>query len=76
MTKPPCKVDGVNCPKRYIGCHADCEAYHKWMDVHAKEKQARYLYYSKTNDADSMAKDTIHRLTKHNRTIKRKVGQR
>ena len=29
MKKPPCKVDGVECDKRYVGCHADCEAYHK-----------------------------------------------
>ena len=52
MTKPPCKVDGVECDKRYVGCHADCEVYHEWLAVHAAEKQARYKYYVKTADAD------------------------
>lgn len=76
MTKPPCKVDGVNCPKRYVGCHADCEAWHKWLAVHEAEKQARYRYYAKTADADSLATETKQRFCKRNKAIKKKVGQK
>ena len=40
MTKPPCKTpDGIDCPRRYIGCRAECEEYHKWLEIHAEEKQ-------------------------------------
>lgn len=76
MTKPPCKVDGVECDKRYVGCHADCEAYHELLVVHAKEKQARYKYYAKTADADSLATETKQRFCKRNKAIKKKVGQK
>ena len=27
MIKPPCKVDGVDCPNRKVGCQGDCEKY-------------------------------------------------
>ena len=37
--KPPCKVDGVDCPRRYIGCRAKCEAWHEWLTIHAEETQ-------------------------------------
>ena len=40
MTKPPCKTpDGIECPRRYIGCRAKCEEYHAWLAIHAEEKQ-------------------------------------
>ena len=38
MTLPPCKVNGVECDKRYIGCHASCASYHEWLAIHEKEK--------------------------------------
>ena len=76
MKKPPCKVNGVECDKRYIGCHADCEAYHEWLAVHAAEKQARYRYYEKTADADSLTTETRQRFCKRNKAIKKKVGQK
>lgn len=76
MKKPPCKVNGVDCPRRYIGCQSECETYHEWLTVHAAEKETRTRYYARTYDADSMAKDVVHRFTKNNKHIKRKVGQR
>ena len=39
-TMPPCKVDGVECGKRYIGCRAECEVYHQWLAVHNEEVEA------------------------------------
>lgn len=38
MTMPPCMVDGIDCPRRYVGCKAECEAWHKYLAVHAEEK--------------------------------------
>ena len=39
MTKPPCKPDGMDdCPRRYVGCHAECERWHEWLAIHAEEK--------------------------------------
>jgi len=38
MTLPPCKPDGIECPRRYIGCRAECEEYHKWLEIHEAEK--------------------------------------
>lgn len=52
MTKPPCKVNGVECQKRYIGCRAECEQYHEWLAKHEAERQNEYNY--KHNEATAM----------------------
>ena len=40
MKKPPCKTpDGMDCPRRYIGCQAECDAYHEWLAKHEAEKE-------------------------------------
>lgn len=53
MTRPPCKRDGVECPKRYVGCRAECEQYHKWLARHEVERQNEY------NDKHDEAKDMM-----------------
>ena len=40
-TKPPCKVNGIDCPRRYIGCRAGCEDWHKWLAIHEEEREQR-----------------------------------
>lgn len=75
MTKPPCKVDGVECDKRYVGCHADCEAYHEWLAVHERETEMREAYRNREADVCAFARDTTHRITKRINSRK-KVGQR
>lgn len=51
MTKPPCKTpDGIDCPRRYIGCRAECEAYHEWLAKHEAEKERAQK--NKHNEAD------------------------
>ena len=39
MTRPPCydEIAHTDCQHRHVGCHADCEAYHKWMVIHNEE---------------------------------------
>jgi hypothetical protein len=39
MTLPPCKPNGVDCPRRYVGCRAECKEWHDWLSIHAEEKQ-------------------------------------
>ena len=63
MTKPPCKTpDGIDCPRRYIGCRAECEEYHKWLAIHdtEKEKQRR----NKLNPADDFLIEQQARVKK------------
>ena len=50
MTLPPCKPDGIECPRRYIGCRAECEEYHKWLAIHDAEKEKQQQ--NKSNPAD------------------------
>ena len=50
MTLPPCKPDGIECPRRYIGCHSECEEYHKWLAIHDAEKEKQLQ--NKFNPAD------------------------
>lgn len=41
MTHPPCFDEQTNtdCPRRYIGCSADCKEWHEWLIIHAEEKE-------------------------------------
>lgn len=50
MTMPPCMVDGIDCTRRYVGCKAECEAWHKYLAVHAEEKEKQRR--NKFNPAD------------------------
>ena len=36
-TPSPCKLNGVPCEKRTMGCHSGCEEYRLWEAVHAAE---------------------------------------
>jgi hypothetical protein len=36
-TKPPCYHDGNDCDRRSPECRATCEAWQKWLVVHAEE---------------------------------------
>lgn len=51
-TKPPCKVNGIDCSERYVGCRAECDRYHEWMAVHEREMAARRQSL-KRDDADA-----------------------
>jgi hypothetical protein len=50
MTKPPCKVNGVDCPMCYVGCQSECEKYREWLAIHEAEKEAQRK--DKYNPAD------------------------
>ena len=62
MKKPPCKVDGIDCPRRYIGCRAECEEYHKWLAIHDEEKEK--LRRNKLNPADDFLIEQQARVKK------------
>ncbi len=38
-TKPPCKVDGVDCQQRRVGCRDECEAWKRYEAAHAEERE-------------------------------------
>lgn len=73
-TKPPCKVSGVDCTKRHVGCQSECEEFIKWQAVHAQEKAAQWLYYAGANDAAAITKDRLNKIGKRLKS-KRRVGQ-
>ena len=39
MTRPPCfdEATRTDCPKRHVGCRADCPEWQAWEKVHAEE---------------------------------------
>lgn len=39
MTKPPCYNNGNDCPRRYVGCKAECDKWHEWLATHEAEKE-------------------------------------
>lgn len=62
MTLPPCKPDGIECPRRYIGCRAECEEYHKWLAIHDEEKEKQRR--NKLNPADDFLIEQQARVKK------------
>ena len=38
---PPCKKDGVDCPKRQVGCHSTCQEFIDWEKEHVATREAR-----------------------------------
>ena len=46
-TNPPCydKTTHTDCPRRYVACQSECEAYHDWLAIHEaevkREREAR-----------------------------------
>ena len=50
MILPPCKLNGIECERRYIGCRANCEAYHEWLAKHNAEKEQ--MAKAKSNELD------------------------
>ena len=62
MTLPPCKPDGIECPRRYIGCRAECEEYHKWLAIHDEEKEKQRR--NKFNSADDFLIEQQARVKK------------
>ena len=50
MTKSPCYNGGQDCPRRYVGCKAECEAWHEWLAVHEAEREK--IRGNKRNEAD------------------------
>ena len=51
--KPPCKADGIECERRYIGCHAECEKWHEYLAAHQAEKEMILRKKRTENDANA-----------------------
>ena len=63
---PPCKVNGVECDHRYVGCSADCEAFHEFLVKHEEEKR-KYR-----EDKNNLADDFLIRQTKRIKLARRR----
>ena len=73
ISKPPCKVGDMDCPKRKVGCRSKCKAWAKWTDEHNREREI----ISKKRHDEHMADDTLckqgERVRRDNR---RKIEKR
>lgn len=54
MTRPPCRKNDTDCPRRRVGCKSDCPEWQKWQEVHLEE--ARQIRRKK---ADAAMTDTV-----------------
>lgn len=51
-TKPPCKVDGVDCQRRRVGCRAECKEWREWQAAHERECEQMRQNKTMASDAD------------------------
>ena len=78
MTRPPCKVDGIDCPRRYVGCKSNCSEWHNWLIIHTEEKTtiAKKKYEESVVDGFVADQGRRVRLTGKEGTCKRATKDR
>lgn len=64
MTRPPCYDEATNtdCPRRYVGCKAGCEEWHRWLAIHEEEKDKIRRGREKYNDIEGCMVDQTKRV--------------
>jgi len=55
----PCEL----CEVRFVGCHAECDAFKAWQAEQAERRKQRY----KANAADDFRRDMIRRVKRRQR---------
>lgn len=69
MTKPPCKVGGIDCAKRCVGCRNNCKAWHEWLDRHNAELEQRRKAKDRLDDIDQFEGNRFLREKRNSRRI-------
>ena len=64
MTRPPCYDEATNtdCHRRYVGCKAGCEEWHRWLAIHAEEKERVRRGKAYYNDVEGCLAEQNKRL--------------
>ena len=70
--KPPCKVDGIDCPKRYVGCKAECDDWQKWLAAHNAEMEIQRTAKKRMDDINVFE---FQRSLRERRDTKRRRAQ-
>ena len=70
--KPPCKVDGIDCPDRYVGCKAECEGWQKWLAAHNAELEIQRTAKKRMDDINVFE---FQRNLRERRDTKRRRAQ-
>lgn len=72
MTPNPCYNNGLDCPRRRLGCRSECEEWKKYEKIHADEKELERQ--RKFSEADDYTK---HLMSVNMKKAKRKrrIGQ-
>ena len=78
MTTAPCYGNGEGCPRRCVGCRADCEDWKAWEKIHAEEKAAADRARHEYADAESFMSETYLRqkMDTRRRIVDRRNGRR
>ena len=62
--RPPCKSNGVLCPRFTPGCRKDCDEYREWNKRHLEEKAAKDAMKNAIRDMDEFIAGSIARLAR------------
>lgn len=55
--KPPCKVDGIDCGRRRVGCRRDCKEWQAWAAAHEAERTEIKRKKDENSDVDAFLVD-------------------
>lgn len=76
MTRSPCydHITHRDCPRRYVGCRAECEKWHEWLIIHAEEVEAARKRKQQFDDVESFLTEQGERIRRinHERSEQRK----
>ena len=66
---PPCKINGIDCPRRKLLCHGACKEWQKWK---AEEEERKRVMY----EAKELANITYSERVKKGEIKKIKEGRK
>ena len=76
MTRSPCydHINKMDCPRRYVGCRAECEKWHERLVIHAEEVEAARKRKQQRDDVEAFLSDQPKRIfnLNHERSEQRK----
>lgn len=77
MTKSPCFNDGNDCPRRHVGCRAECTEWQDWLAKHEQEREKRKKKLYAENDVNGFlsTRRTRIRVREQEQSIKRCKGE-
>lgn len=60
--KPPCKKNGVDCPRREVGCQGKCEEYKAFHEARLELSRQSFEYAARIRQANGVLIEAAYKV--------------